>query len=108
MSEATSRYNDNLLALRKDASQMVEDLSTLTEKLAETGQEYSKEVKDQAMAKIEKEMQDLSLRMKAMSEDLKVAAEKVDTHVKSHPYAYILGGVGLGFLLGKIRVSSKN
>jgi ElaB/YqjD/DUF883 family membrane-anchored ribosome-binding protein len=51
-------------------------------------------------------MQDLSLRIKAMSEEIKVAAEKVDTHVKSHPYAYILGGVGLGFLLGKIPVSS--
>jgi ElaB/YqjD/DUF883 family membrane-anchored ribosome-binding protein len=109
MLEPKVRSADNLLALRKDAAQMVQDLTELTEKLAVSGKDYTKEVKEEVLQRIDTQMHELSSRMKELGDDIKAGSAKVDLHVKSHPYAYILGAVGLGFLLGKVRnISEKS
>ncbi len=108
MSESALRTKDNLLALRKDAAQMVQDLSELTGKLAESGKEYSSGVKDELVEQVDKQLRELSIRMKALSEEVKAGSLKVDKHLKEHPYGYILGAVGLGFLLGKIHKQPKS
>lgn len=106
MSEAAVSYTDNLLALRKDAAQIVTDITQLTEQMATTGAEFSKELKGDIAAKLEAQMQAISLHLKELNESLKVASKKADEHVKTHPYTYILGALGLGFLLAKTRTHS--
>jgi ElaB/YqjD/DUF883 family membrane-anchored ribosome-binding protein len=107
MSEPAVRTKDNLLALRKDAAQMVQDLSELTGKLAETGKDFTGEIKDDLVQQLDKQLQELSTRMKSLGDEVKADSQKVDQHLREHPYGYILGAVGLGFLLGKIRKLSK-
>ncbi len=108
MSEPAVSYTDNLLALRKDAAQIVNDITQLTEQFAASGVEISKDLKGELSAKLETQMQALNLHLKELNASIKQASKKADEHVKTHPYAYILGALGLGFLLAKTRKNSAN
>ena len=108
MSEPAVTYTDNLLALRKDAAQIVSDITQLTEQFASSGAELSKEIKSEVLEKLNVQMQAISLHLKELNESVKSATQKADTHVKMHPYAYILGALGLGFLLAKTRKASSS
>jgi|GEM_PF-6821488 ElaB/YqjD/DUF883 family membrane-anchored ribosome-binding protein len=106
MSEAAVSYTDNLLALRKDAAQIVSDITLLTEQIAASGAEMSKEIETEITAKLNEQMEAVTLHLKNLNDSIKIASQKADAHVKTHPYAYILGALGLGFLLAKTRKNS--
>jgi ElaB/YqjD/DUF883 family membrane-anchored ribosome-binding protein len=106
MSEPAVSYTDNLLALRKDAAQIVSDITQLTEQIASSGADLTKEIKSEMASKLHAQMEAITLHLKELNVSLKAVSQKADAHVKTHPYAYILGALGLGFLLAKSRKSS--
>ncbi len=106
MSEPAVSYKENLLALRKDAAQVVSDITHITEQFATSGANFSQEMKNELAAKLDGQMKAITLHLKELNENLKQASQKADVHVKTHPYAYILGALGLGFLLAKTRKNS--
>lgn len=105
MPQPAVSYADNLLALRKDAAQIVSDITQLTEQIASSGADLTKEIKGEMVGKLRAQMEAVSMHLKDLNENLKAASQKADTHVKTYPYAYILGALGLGFLLAKSRKS---
>jgi len=58
-------------------------------------------VKTKAQDLMASSKEQMSNRMGSISDDVKLRGMMVDDSVKANPYAYALGAVGLGFILGR-------
>jgi ElaB/YqjD/DUF883 family membrane-anchored ribosome-binding protein len=63
-------------------------------------------VSDDVRAYVSDQMENLSHRLEDLSQQMRDRAGQLDVHVRHNPYYYILGAVGLGFLLAKATSSS--
>lgn len=104
---ANAQAKDSIQALKSDAEQMAKDLSELTAAIGSFGRENSERLTEEVVKKLEDQLDAVTTRIAALRGQVSVGAEKVDAHVKSNPYLYLLGAAGLGFFLGKILPSLK-
>lgn len=104
---ATARAQDSLQALKSDAEQMAKDLSELTSAISSFGREGSERLTEEVVKRLEDQLDAVTSRISGLRSQVTAGAEKVDSHVKSNPYVYLLGAAGLGFFLGKILPSLK-
>ncbi len=102
-----AKAKDSLSALKSDAEQMGKDLSELTSAIGQIGKEGGERLSEELVKKLEDQLDAVTTRISSLRGEFKVGAEKVDQHVKTNPYLYLLGAAGLGFFLGKILPSLK-
>ncbi len=98
----TVKHKDNLKVLKDEASKVMDDLSNLGKVLSEVGEEKTAEVREKADSYLTQEFERLHERINALSEKIAESTKVADKHVRANPYLYILGSLGLGFLLGKV------
>ncbi len=96
------KHKDDYSQLRNEASKLVDDISRLGKVLADVGESKSQEAKDDINEFITEEFASLKQRLEQISQKLAAQAKSTDQHVRTNPYLYILGALGLGFLLGKL------
>lgn len=92
----------NVEALKKDASQVLNNLTDLSRRLAEVGRERSGDLARGVSEHFEEDIERLREKVDVMSRDLQKLGKSVDTHVRTNPYFYVLGALGAGAILGKI------
>jgi ElaB/YqjD/DUF883 family membrane-anchored ribosome-binding protein len=102
-----AKTKDSISSLKGDAEQMAKDLSELTSAIGQIGKEGGERLSEEIVKKLEDQLDMVTTRLNSLRSDVKAGAEKVDAHVKSNPYLYLLGAAGLGFFLGKMLPSLK-
>lgn len=102
-----AKAKDSIAALKGDAEQMAKDLSELTAAIASIGKEGGERLSEELVKKLEDQLDMVTTRISSLRTEVKAGAEKVDAHVKTNPYLYLLGAAGLGFFLGKMLPSLK-
>jgi ElaB/YqjD/DUF883 family membrane-anchored ribosome-binding protein len=90
--------------LEKDAATLMAELSRITEKL-KTAAGAGAATAEAGAAALADELKALESRISLLSAESKKALTQLDQSVRTNPYLYILGALGLGFLLGKARRS---
>jgi len=105
---AKLKRRDDFKVLRDEATKIVDDLSHLRKVMAEVGHEKSAEFKENVDDFLEKELGSLKQRLGELSDKIGEHAKTADRHVHDNPYPYILGSLGLGYLLGKIGAPRSN
>jgi ElaB/YqjD/DUF883 family membrane-anchored ribosome-binding protein len=110
--------------LKDDASKVIADLSSLSERIATVGKDKSQDaiakgqdVLNEVSKVIEKDLDALRKRIGELEgeyidtikkkfgefeEEYNKQKKVVAEHIKKNPYAYVLGAVGVGFLVGKL------
>ncbi len=99
---APAKQQDNLKVLREEASKVIDDLSHLGKVLAEVGEDRSTEAKEKTEAYLSREFERLHERLNTLGERIAESTRAADRHIRANPYLYIMGSMGLGFLMGKI------
>jgi ElaB/YqjD/DUF883 family membrane-anchored ribosome-binding protein len=98
----TSPVNNQVQGIENEARKLKGDLEKLLRQIgsisagapsSNSPEECSNDLNNQ-LDKVKKNLE----RLTRESEDM---IKKLDKSVKSNPYVYILGAIGLGFLLGK-------
>jgi ElaB/YqjD/DUF883 family membrane-anchored ribosome-binding protein len=97
-----AKAKDSIQALKGDAEQMAKDLSELTAAIGSISRESTERLSEEVVKRLEDQLDAITSRISGLRGQVNVGAEKVDAHVKSNPYMYLLGAAGLGFFLGKI------
>jgi ElaB/YqjD/DUF883 family membrane-anchored ribosome-binding protein len=85
---------DTARGLEADAQRMMRELGELTAKLKTLGDHSLDEASRAAADGLGKQL-----------EELKAGVAKLDKAVRANPWVFVLGALGLGWLLGKIRRS---
>lgn len=89
-------------ALRDEASKVIDDLSQLGKVLGQIGEEKSKDAKEDLDAFFQTEIANIKKRLEGLSGKIGESAQTADKHVRANPYLYILGALGIGYILGKL------
>jgi len=98
----TAKIRDDLDTLKDDASKVISDITRLSKKIRDVGTDKSKEVVSDIDAKLRDEMKSLRERLDTMQAQMQEYGKDLDRQVHKHPYSFILGALGAGFLLGKL------
>jgi hypothetical protein len=112
--ETETVVDPRLRAMLADSLQMMEELSELTRRLAhlsKTAAEPSPDgvtgeptgPSDEQIDSLAVEFQHLQQRLASLASEGRRAATQVDANIRQNPYLYLLGALGLGFLLGKAK-----
>lgn len=96
------RTKDEYEVLRSEASKVMEDLSHFGKTIAEVGKEATTDVKENVVEFLSDEISSLKARVDDLAKKVSDRAKATDAHVHANPYKYILGSIGIGFLLGKL------
>ncbi len=99
---AKQKIKNDLKLISDEASKVIDDLSHLGKVLAEAGGDQTKEAKEKLDYFLEEQISSLKKRMEVINTKVSQSAKMADKHVRANPYLYILGSLGLGFLLGKV------
>lgn len=99
---AKLKRRDDLRVLREEANKIVDDLSHLSKAIADAGQEKAGEMKEDVEEFFNTELTSMKQRLGELGDKIGQQAKSADRHVHANPYPYILGSLGLGFLLGKV------
>lgn len=99
---AKPKLNTNLVALRNDASKVIDDIQKLSAQLKAVGRERVTTASDELTEALENQMESLKERLVVLTDALQSYATTVDKHVTANPYPYIAGASGLGFLIGRV------
>jgi ElaB/YqjD/DUF883 family membrane-anchored ribosome-binding protein len=91
-------------SLEKDAAALMAELSRLSEKLKAAASAGADTAQAGASA-LADELRTLESRVSVLSSESRKALTQLDQSVRTNPYLYILGALGLGFLLGKAKRS---
>ena len=89
-------------SLKKDATQVMEDLTGLSRKLAEIGKSRSEEITQEVKSKLEDDLVRAKERLDVLNHEVQRVAKQMDKSVREKPYLYVLGALGLGAILGKL------
>jgi ElaB/YqjD/DUF883 family membrane-anchored ribosome-binding protein len=100
------RVKEEMSVLRNDADKIVKDISKLSAELAEAGIEQTKIATDEVSQYTKEKMQELRQRMLDAEKLMSTYSTKMEDAVKAHPYAFLAGTVGIGWIIGKF-LSSK-
>ncbi len=98
----SSPSQTNVEALKKDASQVLNNLTDLSRKLAEVGRERTGNLARGVSEHFEEDIERLRERIDLMSRDLQKLGQSLDSHVRTNPYLYVFGALGAGAILGKL------
>ena len=102
-----AKFKDGVAGLKGDAEQVAKELSDLTKSIGDLTKDESHRLSEELIKKFEDQLDVISARMADLRKQVNKGAAKVDTNIKENPYMYILGAIGVGFLLGKILPSHK-
>lgn len=98
----TSSSMTNVESLKRDASQVLDNLTDLSRRLAEAGRERTGEIAKDVSEHLEEDLARLRQKLDVLNKDLQKLGKSVDSHVRSNPYLYVMGALGAGAILGKI------
>jgi ElaB/YqjD/DUF883 family membrane-anchored ribosome-binding protein len=101
------RVKEEINALKNDADKMVKDISKLSAELTEAGIEQAKAATGEVSKYIKLKMEQLRDKMGEANKLMSNYGNKIDHSVRSNPYAFIGGSIGIGWLLSKM-FNSKN
>lgn len=105
---AQPKFKSELESLREDAQQIISDISHLSDHVSEATKDEVKGLKHSINERTRSEIEDLRQRLKEVEQQSREYAAKMDQHIKSHPYLYILGTAGFAYLLGRLVFHQKN
>lgn len=97
-----SLANANVENLKRDASQVLDNLTDLSRRLAEAGRERTCELAKDVSEHLEEDLEKLRQKLDVLNKELQTLGKSVDSHVRSNPYLYVMGALGAGAILGKI------
>ena len=101
------RVKEEINALKNDADKMVKDISKLSAELTEAGIEQAKAAGSEVSNYTKQKMGQLRDKMDEANKLVSSYGTKIDKSVRSNPYAFIGGSIGIGWLLSKM-LNSKN
>lgn len=99
---ARKKLSNEIDAMKKDATRVIENLSTLSSHLTEVTKNEVGEISGEAFAKITDQIQNYRETIDGIKENVQRSFKTVDKSVKSNPYPFIIGSVGLGYVMGKL------
>jgi ElaB/YqjD/DUF883 family membrane-anchored ribosome-binding protein len=96
------RVKDEVSTLRHDADTLIQDITKLSAMLSSAGLEAAEEKGSQIANSIQAQLTELRKRVAGLNEVMKEYSENMDHAVRSNPYTYLFGALGIGYLLGKL------
>jgi len=97
----TFHVKDDLLALKQDASRVMDDITKLSRQLKDVSFDKAEDASEEIRKKLKHELGVLRKRMDRMNQQMKTYGRQVDVHVREHPYAFLAGALSIGFLLAR-------
>jgi ElaB/YqjD/DUF883 family membrane-anchored ribosome-binding protein len=94
--------------LKKDADRVVRDISKLSGTIGKVGKEATANLGADLSATTHEELEKLREKLGDLEVRGRQYATALDESVKKNPYAYLIGFLGLGFLLGKLLFPRKD
>jgi ElaB/YqjD/DUF883 family membrane-anchored ribosome-binding protein len=98
---AKPKLNSNLVALRNDASRVIDDIQKLSAALKTTGRDRVETARADVIDALETQLETLKERLVNLTDTIQTYAMQVDKHVTANPYPYMAGATGIGFLIGR-------
>lgn len=102
MSAKSEPTKERVQTLQADAAKMLEDLSSLSNRLKEVGKAKAEDLGNEAVSQLNEQLKVLQEKMGSLSKDSEQLLSQIDKSVKANPYLYIAGALGLGIILGKV------
>lgn len=99
---ARKRLSNEIEAMKKDASKVMENLSTLSSHISEAAKNEVNDITGDALQKISTEIAGYRETLDDIKQNVQRTLKSVDKSVKSNPYPFIVGSVGLGYVVGKL------
>lgn len=96
--EVTSEVDE----LKSEANKMVQNLSAISSRVTDTTMDSMTKLADNTLERIHTELQDYREKLDKVRKSAQRTLFTVDKKVKSNPYPYIAGSIGIGLLLGKL------
>ncbi|MGE0172643.1 MAG: hypothetical protein AB7T49_07660 [Oligoflexales bacterium] len=97
-----NQFKKDVDSLRDDAAGVMEELSDIAKSLKETGKEWSKEIREEMGDRLDRDIETIKRKLNELEDQSREYLEMADEHVRTNPYYYIAGSMGLGVLLGKL------
>lgn len=88
--------------LKKDASQVVENLADLSKRLASVGKSKTEEMSKELAVRFEDDVEKLKKQVEVLNRDASKLAKRLGGHVRKNPYLYVVGALAMGALVGKL------
>lgn len=88
--------------IRQDASKLMEDVLKLSKSIRDAGLDQAEEVGSQVLESIQDQVTKLEPHRKRLWDKTEALGRAADSSVKSQPYSYIGGALGIGFIIGKL------
>lgn len=98
---AKPKLNSNLIALRHDASKVIDDIQKLSAQLKAVGKDRVLDAQSELTDALEDRLEMLKSRLVELTDTIQAYAKQVDQHVTANPYPYMAGATGIGFLIGR-------
>lgn len=105
---AQKKLSSDIDSMKNDATKVIENLSTLSAQLTEVTKNEVEGMATDAYEKISHEIAAYRETLDGIKKNVQARLQTVDQTVKSNPYPFLLGSVGLGFIIGKLIRSSNN
>ena len=100
--DMTNTITSELDVLKNDASQVMQNLSNLSSHLKDVTKNGMTQLTESALEKINEEMAGYRKKLNVVKKSAQSTMMTVDKKVKSNPYPYLIGSLGIGFALGKL------
>lgn len=88
--------------LKKDATQVVENLADLSKKLAAAGKNKTEDLSKELSVRFEDDIERLKKHIEVLNRDASKLAKQVHGHVRKNPFLYVVGALAVGALVGKL------
>lgn len=108
---ASNRISNEIDSMKKDATKVIENLSTLSTHLTEVTKNEVGDFASEAYNKISHEVAGYRDTLNSIKINVQRRLKDVDKSVKTNPYPFLVGSVGIGYIMGKLlrhRSSSKS
>ena len=99
---ARKKLSHEIDSMKKDASKVIENLSNLSAHLTEVTKNEVGDIADDAFEKISHEIAGYRDTLDGIRKNVQSTLKSVDKSVKSNPYPFLVGSVGLGYVMGKL------
>jgi len=96
------RIKEEINTIQHDANRVFRDISRLSSRLGAAGLEAVESGSDQLAGTMQMRLADLRSRIADINGAMKEYGGRAGQTVRSHPYAFACGALGIGYLLGKL------